>query len=116
MDFGTPDGVMAATFEKLRGDRVVVQTDVVQTQAAAREAILAFIAGRNPGLAPGAVTGATSLVTSDALDSIGVLDLMMELGERFGFEIEEDAFALAHFESVDALAAYVDARRTHPRH
>jgi len=36
----------------------------------------------------------------------------MELGERFGFEIEEDAFALAHFESIDALAAYAAARRT----
>ncbi len=88
------------------GDR-----NVVETHAAAREAILAFIAGRNPGLAPGAVTGSTSLVTSDALDSIGVLDLMMELGDRFGFEIEEDAFALAHFESVDALAAFVEAKR-----
>ncbi|WP_245259296.1 acyl carrier protein [Methylobacterium sp. 77] len=79
--------------------------------AAAREAILAFIAGRNPGLVPGSVTGATSLVTSDALDSIGVLDLMMELGDWFGFEIEEDAFELAHFESIDALATFVEAKR-----
>jgi acyl carrier protein len=58
------------------------------------------------------VTAETSLVTSDALDSIGVLDLMMELGERFGFEIEEDAFALAHFESINALAGYVASKRS----
>ena len=82
-----------------------------ETVSEAREAIRAFILGRNPGLAPDAITGRTSLVTSDALDSIGVLDLMMALGERFGFEIEEDAFALAHFESVDALAAFVEAKR-----
>jgi acyl carrier protein len=89
----------------------VVETNVVDTHAAAREAIFAFIVGRNPGLAPGAITGETSLVTSDALDSIGVLDLMMELGDRFGFEIEDDAFELTHFESIDALAAFVDAKR-----
>lgn len=76
-----------------------------------REAILAFIAARNPGLAPGSVTGETSLVTSDVLDSIGVLDLVLELGDRFGIEVEEDAFDLRHFESVDALARYIDGRR-----
>lgn len=84
---------------------------MLETQAGPRAAILAFIAGRNPGMAPGTVTGATSLVTSDALDSIGILDLMMDLGERFGFEIEEDSFDLAHFETVDALARYVDGKR-----
>ncbi|GJE16636.1 acyl carrier protein [Methylobacterium marchantiae] len=93
----------------------MVETKPVEAHAAAREAILAFIAGRNPGLAPGAVTDATSLVTSDALDSIGVLDLMMELGDQFGFDIEEDAFELAHFESVDALAAFVEAKRVRAR-
>lgn len=87
---------------------------MADTQDAARGAILAFIAARNPGLTPGSVTGKTSLVTSDALDSIGILDLMMELGDRFGFEIEEDAFELAHFESIDALAAFVAAKRTQP--
>lgn len=85
--------------------------DATAGSSAAREAILAFIAARNPAMPPGTVTGATSLVTSDALDSIGVLDLMMDLGERFDFEIEEDSFDLAHFESVDALACYVDGRR-----
>lgn len=80
--------------------------------AVVREAILGFIAARNPGLAPGSVTGETSLVTSDALDSIGILDLVLDLGDRFGVEIEEDAFDLQHFESVDALARYIDGRRT----
>lgn len=84
----------------------------VETQGAVRDAILAFIAARNPGLAPGSVTEATSLVTSDALDSIGVLDLVLDLGERFDVPIEEDAFALDHFESVEALAAYIDGLRT----
>ncbi|MDR7035764.1 MULTISPECIES: acyl carrier protein [Methylobacterium] len=92
---------------------------LVQTNAV-REAILDFIAGRNPGLAPGAVTGQTSLVTSDALDSIGVLDLVLDLGERFGVEIEEEAFGLQNFESVDALARYIagkiDAGRAQPEH
>jgi acyl carrier protein len=83
---------------------------LAETRAAVRAAILTFIAERNPGLPVGAITGDTSLVTSDALDSIGILDLMMDLGERFGFEIDEDSFALAHFESVDALARYVDGR------
>ncbi|GEP06190.1 acyl carrier protein [Methylobacterium oxalidis] len=87
---------------------------LVQTQA--RQAILDFIAGRNPGLAPGAVTGQTSLVTSDALDSIGVLDLVLDLGERFGVEIDDAAFDLENFESVDALARYIAARSARPAH
>ncbi|SFG98167.1 acyl carrier protein [Methylobacterium gossipiicola] len=89
----------------------MVERHDIETRDAAREAIRAFILGRNPGLSSDSVTAQTSLVTSDALDSIGVLDLMMELGERFGFEIEEDAFALAHFESIDALASYVATKR-----
>lgn len=94
----------------------MVETDTVAdattgSHTAARDAILAFIAARNPGMTPDTLTGATSLVTSDALDSIGVLDLMMDLGERFGFDIEDDSFDLAHFESIDALARYVDGRR-----
>lgn len=76
-----------------------------------REAIFAFIAARNPGLPPGSVTGETSLVTSDALDSIGILDLMMHLGDRFGVEIDEDSFDLANFASVDTLAHFIDDRR-----
>jgi acyl carrier protein len=83
----------------------------MERHAAVSAAILAFISARNPGMDRDAVTGATSLVTSDALDSIGVLDLMMDLGERFGFEIDEDAFDLANFESVDALARFVDDKR-----
>ncbi|KQP51398.1 acyl carrier protein [Methylobacterium sp. Leaf399] len=81
------------------------------SEAAVREAILAFVASRNPGIAPGAVTGATSLVTSDVLDSIGVLDLLMELGERFDVPVDEESFALPNFESVDALARSIDGRR-----
>lgn len=77
-----------------------------------REAIFAFIAARNPGLPPGAVSGETSLVTSDALDSIGILDLMMHLGDRFGVEIDEESFDLANFESVDTLSRFIDDRRT----
>ena len=79
-----------------------------------REAIFGFIAARNPALPPGAVTGETSLVTSDALDSIGILDLMMHLGERYGVEIDEDSFDLSNFESVDTLARYIDDRRSAP--
>lgn len=85
---------------------------MVQSIADVREAIFGFIAARNPGLPPGTVDGQTSLVTSDALDSIGILDLMMHLGERYGFEIDEDAFDLGNFESVDTLARYVDDRRS----
>ncbi|GJE27242.1 acyl carrier protein [Methylobacterium organophilum] len=85
---------------------------MAQTASEVREAIFAFIAARNPTLPPGSVTGSTSLVTSDALDSIGILDLMMELGDRFGVEIDEDSFELSNFESVDALALYIDDRRS----
>nr|WP_245421626.1 acyl carrier protein [Methylobacterium sp. B4] len=85
---------------------------MVQSMADVREAIFVFIAARNPGLPPGSVTGETSLVTSDALDSIGILDLMMHLGDRFGVEIDEDSFDLANFASVDTLAHFIDDRRS----
>lgn len=109
MDFPTPHGLWRAV-----PDVGLVRASIllsVETQRAVREAILAFIAERNPGLPEGSVGPETSLVTSDALDSIGVLDLVLHLGERFGVEIEEDAFALENFESVDALASFIDARR-----
>lgn len=85
---------------------------MVSSMADVREAIFGFIAARNPGLPPGSVTAETSLVTSDALDSIGILDLMLHLGQLYGIEIDEDAFELANFESVDTLARYIDDRRS----
>ena len=93
------------------GERNLVQA-MARSVDEVREAIFGFIAARNPGLPPGSVDGATSLVTSDALDSIGILDLMLHLGECYGVEIDEDAFELANFESVDTLARYVDDRRS----
>ena len=46
------------------------------------------------------------------LDSIGILDLMMHLGDRFGVEVDEDSFDLANFASVDTLAHFIDDRRS----
>lgn len=81
------------------------------SETTVRDAILAFVAARHPDLASGAVTGATSLGGGDILDSRTVRDLVMDLGERFGVPIGEETLAPSSFDSVDALARAIDARR-----
>ena len=63
-------------------------------------------------LAPGSeIDDDTSLITSEIIDSMGVLTLIGFLEEEFGVEINADDVDLTHFENVAGIARLVEDRR-----
>ena len=63
-------------------------------------------------LAPGSVIDDnTPLITSEIVDSMGVLTLIGFLEEEFGVEINADDVDLSHFENVAGIARLVEERR-----
>ncbi len=73
--------------------------------------IAAFLKERFPVLAARGVSAATPLIASGAIDSLGILDLVAFLGERFGIELSDDDFDPDNFETVGTLAAFVERQR-----
>ena len=51
-----------------------------------------------------------SLVDEYGVDSVSLLELVVGLEEEFGIEVGDDDFSLDHFETVNALAAFVRDR------
>jgi acyl carrier protein len=58
------------------------------------------------------VDDSTSLLQAGVLDSLGVMQLVAFLQERFGVRISDDDLVPENLESVDAIAAFV-ARLQH---
>jgi acyl carrier protein len=52
----------------------------------------------------------TDLFATARLDSLGVVELVLELERRFGIAIETDDLELDHFRSLNALADFVASR------
>ena len=52
-----------------------------------------------------------SLIDSGLLDSVGIFELVTHLEEEFGIKIEDDAIVPENFETADAVARFVDAKR-----
>jgi acyl carrier protein len=73
------------------------------------DAIAGFVKGRFPALS-GADADAP-LISSGAIDSLGVVELMAFLEERFSINLSEIELDESHFESVRSLAAFVEAQR-----
>lgn len=71
------------------------------------EAILVFLRDRFPGLGE-EVDSSTPLLDGGAVDSIGILELMMFVGDRYGFEIDDADFVPENFETVEALVNLVE--------
>lgn len=84
-----------------------------ETDAAdAKTIIRDFLMQRFPGLNARPFDDTSSILTSGAVDSLGVLDLMGFIEERFGIEITDQDFDPANFETVEQLARFVaQARR-----
>lgn len=75
------------------------------------DAITAFLRERFPLLAKRELTEDTPLLASGAMDSLGILELMTFLAERFGIELSDDDFDPANFETVGHLARFVERAR-----
>lgn len=61
------------------------------------------------GLAPAAVPDDLNLVTSGVIDSFGVLELIMEVNERFGLDIDFDELDPEELTVVGPFSRYVAA-------
>jgi len=57
------------------------------------------------------VSADTSLFNTLGLDSTGVLDLLMNLEDELGVEIEADTLELTDFATVGSLVSYVGPLR-----
>jgi acyl carrier protein len=53
-----------------------------------------------------------SLLSRGVLDSTGVLELVMFLEQTFGIGVEDDELVPENLDSLNAIAAYVNRKRT----
>jgi acyl carrier protein len=53
---------------------------------------------------------ATSLFETGVLDSLGLLKLVVFVQERFGIVVDDVDLVPEHFDSVDAISAYLRSR------
>ncbi len=67
-----------------------------------------YLTSRFPAL--GQLEPETPLLSTGAVDSLGVLDLMMWLGEEFGIALEDEDFSPENLETPARLAAFVRSR------
>lgn len=67
-----------------------------------------FMTGMDPEL----LEDDTSLERAHVVDSTRMLELILWVEETFGFEVQDDDAVPENFDSVSALVAYVEARRT----
>jgi acyl carrier protein len=81
-------------------------------QSMIEDSVIAFLRTRCVGAASALVDQSTPLLNSEILDSIGILELMMFLAERFDVEVEDLDFHPANFETVSHLAAFVSQKKT----
>lgn len=51
-----------------------------------------------------------SLVTEYGVDSLNLLELVVGVEEEFGVQIGDTEFRVSNFETVDALAAFIQAK------
>lgn len=58
-------------------------------------------------VAPEDIEEDKSLIDTYGVDSVSLLELVVGIEEEFGVSVEDDDFAVEHFETVTALAAFV---------
>jgi acyl carrier protein len=73
--------------------------------ASVRERIVTLVTSRLD-LAPG-LAAEHDLITSGALDSLGLVDLILDLERTFGLRINLETVELDNFRSVERMTAFV---------
>ena len=53
----------------------------------------------------------TDLLATGRLDSVGFVELLVQLEKRFGLRVELDDVEVEHFRSLAAIAAFITERR-----
>jgi len=57
-----------------------------------------------------AITDSTLLIQKGIIDSTGILEIISHLEESFGIQIAEDEMIPTNFESIDAMAAFLERK------
>jgi acyl carrier protein len=78
-----------------------------QEAAAALEAIRGFLASTAPQAFGGKVDESTQLLANGALDSLGILQLTMFLGDELKIEVTDEDFVPENLETVGSLVQFV---------
>jgi acyl carrier protein len=72
--------------------------------------ILEFVAAQAAGRATVPTEGDVALLEGNLLDSLGILQLMMFLGDTFGIEVGDEDFVQDNFATVGTLADFVASK------
>lgn len=72
-------------------------------------AVYSYLTARFPVLA--GLDGDTPLLEGGAVDSLGVLELMTFLSDRFGIEIEDSDFDPENLETPHRLVQFIERKR-----
>ena len=59
----------------------------------------------------GPVQNHESLLEAGVLDSLGVLSLVSFIERRYGFAVTEDEMMPENFDSIEAIAVFIERRR-----
>jgi acyl carrier protein len=70
-----------------------------------------YLRQRFPVLSGISFDDATPLLSDGIIDSLGILDLAMFLGERLGIEISDEDFEPGNFQTFGQLLAFVERKR-----
>lgn len=73
--------------------------------------IVDYLRQRFPVLSGISFDEATPLLSDGIIDSLGILDLAMFLGERLGIEISDEDFEPGNFQTFGQLLAFVERKR-----
>jgi methoxymalonate biosynthesis acyl carrier protein len=60
-------------------------------------------------------TPETDLLAEGRLDSVGVVELLLQLEKRFGLRVDMEDLEIDHFRSLAAIASFIAARRNGDR-
>lgn len=80
-------------------------------QSSIENSVIAFLRTRSPSAISVELNRETPLLNNAALDSLGVLELMMFLSEKFEVEVEDLDFQPANFETVGHLADFIGRKK-----
>lgn len=70
-----------------------------------------FLAKTSPTLPAGGVCAQTPLLEGGTLDSLGILQLVMFLGDRMQIEVTDEDFVPENFQTVGSLVHFVVGKR-----
>lgn len=85
-----------------------IEQSLEQTRGEVRSFIVqTFLFGQDDGLKPG-----DSFLEKGIVDSTGVLELVAHLQEKYGVKVEDEEMVPDNLDSIEAVAAFVERKRT----